>query len=200
MGILDKIKGNPFEKLKKDDLLAERIGLERDEKLRINGVTRLAAEKKELFDKGFQATDGERRALARQIQQLDRKIKLENIHLKKISDQIRVVDNLIFINENKKMLEKSGLISKILKIPQTKLDEFLSKVNIKDQMTTGKIDSILQTMEAEYGLTNDPTEDKETSKLMDIWTSSDVSQADEVFEKWDKEKSVEDNKEMEENK
>ncbi len=35
MGIIDKIKGNPFEKLKKDDLTAERIRLEREEKLKI---------------------------------------------------------------------------------------------------------------------------------------------------------------------
>ncbi|MBA1341030.1 MAG: hypothetical protein C5S40_02725 [ANME-2 cluster archaeon] len=31
MGIINKIKGNPFEKLKKDDLTAERIRLEREE-------------------------------------------------------------------------------------------------------------------------------------------------------------------------
>lgn len=191
MGIIDKIKGNPFEHLKRDDLTAERIRLERDERLKIGEVERLSAEKKDIFDKGFKASEGERRALARQIQQLDQKIKLENIHLKKISDQIRVVDNLIFIHDNKKMLERAGLMSKVLKIPKTKLDEFLAKVNIKDQITEGNIESILRTMEAEYGLLNEPAEDKETSKLMDIWSSSDVAKADEVYEKWDKEKAKE---------
>ena len=38
MGIIDRIKGNPFEKLKKDDLTAERIRLEREEKLKIAEV------------------------------------------------------------------------------------------------------------------------------------------------------------------
>ena len=190
MGIIDRIKGNPFEKLKKDDLTAERIRLEREEKLKIGDVERLSAEKRALFDKGFKASEGERRALARQIQQLDQKIKLDNIYLKKVSDQIRVVDNLIFIHDNKKMLEREGLMSKVLKMPKSKLDEFLAKVNIKDQITSGNIDSILNTMEAEYGLLNEPAEDKETAKLMDVWATNDVSQSNEIFEKWDKEQSV----------
>ncbi len=190
MSIIDRIKGNPFEKLKKDDLTAERIRLEREEKLKIGEVQRLSNEKKELFDKGFKATEAERRAIARQIQQLDQKIKLDNIQLKKTSDQIRVVDNLIFIHDNKKMLEKSGLMSKIMKIPKSKLDDFLAGVNIKDQVVQGKVDSLLRTMEAEYGLLSEPVDDKDTKKLMDIWATSDISQADEVFKKWDKERAA----------
>ena len=196
MSIIDRIKGNPFEKLKKDDLIAERIRLEREEKLRIVDVEKLSAEKKGLFDKGFKATEGERRSLARQIQQLDQKVKLDNIYLKKISDQLRVVDNLNFIHDNKQMLEKAGLMSKVLKMPKSKLDEFLAKVNIKDQITTGNIDSILNTMEAEYGLMSEPAEDKETAKLMDVWSTNDVAQSDEVFEKWDKEKAAKDKNEL----
>jgi hypothetical protein len=191
MGIVDKIKGNPFEKLKKDDLTAERIRQEREEKLKIAEVEKLSAQKKDLFNKGFNATEGERRALARQIQQVDQKVKLNNIHLKKISDQIRVVDNLVFIHDNKKMLENDGLMPKLAKMPKSKLDEFLGKVNLKDQMMSGNIQSILSTMEVEYGLIGDIEEDKETQELIDIWSTSDVTESDEVFQKWDKEKAKE---------
>ncbi len=190
MGIIDSIKGNPFEKLKKDDLTAERIKLERDEKLKIGEVTRLSSQKKELFDKGFKASEAERRALARQIQQLDQKIKLDSIQLKRTSDQIRVVDNLIFIHENKQMLEKKGLMSNLLKMPKSKLDDFLARVNFKDQVSAGKIDALLGTMQAEYGLLSEVEDDKETGTLMDIWKTGDVSQSDEVFQKWDKEKAA----------
>jgi len=195
MGILDRIRGNPFEKLKRDDLTAERIRLEREEKLKIAEVEKLSAQKKELFNKGFEASEGERRALARQIQQLDQKIKLDNIHLKKISDQIRVVDNMIFIHENKQMLEKAGLMNRIMKMPKSKLDEFLAQVNIKDQVTTGNVQSILATMEAEYGLLGEVEDDKETKKLMDLWSTSDVTEADEVYKKWDKEKAAKEKEE-----
>jgi hypothetical protein len=196
MSIIDRIKGNPFEKLKKDDLLEERIRLEREEKLGIANVEALSAEKKELFEKGFKASEGERRMIAQQLQQLDRKVKLDNIYLKKISDQIRVVDNLTFIHDNKQMLERTGLMSRVLKMPKSKLDEFLARVNIKDQINTGNIDSILHTMDAEYGLMSEPAEDKETAKLMDVWSTSDVSKSDEVFEKWDKEKAAKEKNEL----
>lgn len=190
MGILDKIKGNPFEKLKKDDLTGERIRLERDEKLKIAEVGKLSARKKELFNKGFQASEAERRAMARQIQQLDQKIKLDNIQLKRTSDQLRVVDNLIFIHDNKQALEKQGLIKKLLKMPYSKLDEFLGKVNVKDQIASGKLGEILGTMQREYGLLDDVEDDKETATLMDIWSTGDVSQADGVFQAWDKEQAA----------
>jgi hypothetical protein len=190
MGIIDRIKGNPFEKLKKDDLTAERIRLERDEKLKIAEVEKLSTQKKERFNKGFQAGEGEKRSLARQIQQLDQKIKLDNIQLKRTSDQIRVVDNLIFIHENKQSLERQGLMTSLTKMSKSKLDEFLAKVNVKDQISAGKIDALLATMQAEYGLLVEAEDDKETAKLMDIWSTSDVAEADEVFEQWDKEQAA----------
>lgn len=190
MGLLDKIRGNPFEKLKKDELTAKRIQQERDEKLKIAEVERLSKQKRELFDKGFNASEGARRSLARQIQQLDQKIKLDNIQLKKISDQIRVVDNLIFIHDNKKMLESDGLMPRLAKMSKGGLDEFLGKVNLKDQMMTGNLQQILMTMEAEYGLAGNVEEDKDTKKLMDIWSTSDIKEVDEVYKKWDMEKGV----------
>lgn len=190
MGIIDRIKGNPFEKLKKDDLTAERIRLERDEKLKIAEVGKLSAQKKELFNKGFQVSDAERRTMARQMQQLDQKIKLDSIQLKRTSDQIRVVDNLIFIHDNKQAMERKGLMKNLLKMPKSKLDELLSKVNVKDMVVQEKYGELLSTMQADYGLIGDVEDDKETAKLMDIWSTSDVTQADEVYQSWDKEKAA----------
>lgn len=189
MGILDRMKGNPFEKLKKDDLETERIKQEREEKLRIAEVEKLSLKKKDLFNKGFNATDAERRALARQMEQLDQNIKLKNIQLKKISDQIRVVDNLIFIHDNKQMFEKGGLMPKLAKMDKSKLDEFLARVNLAEQKMSGNLDSFLSTMQAEYGLAGEMEEDKATKDLMDIWSTSDISESDDVFQKWDKEKA-----------
>ena len=187
MGIIDRIKGNPFEKLKKDDLTAERIRLERQEKLKIAEVDKLSAQKKDLFDKGFGASEGQKRTLARQIQQLDQKIKLDNINLRKVSDQIKVVDNLLFIHENKTMLESAGLMSSLQKMPKSKLDEFLAKVNVKDQIASGNTEAILATMQAEYGLLGEVEDDSETKKLMEIWSTSDIAESDEVFKEWDRE-------------
>jgi hypothetical protein len=43
---------------------------------------------------------------------------------------------------------------------------------------------------------SEPAEDKETAKLMDVWSTSDVSKSDEVFEKWDKEKAAKEKNEL----
>ena len=70
----------PLEKLKKDELTAERIGQEREEKFIIEEIERLG-DRKKLFDKSFNTSQGEKRTFERQILQLDKKIKLKNIHL-----------------------------------------------------------------------------------------------------------------------
>ena len=190
MGISDRIKGNPFEKLKKDNLTAERIRLERDEKLKIGAVGKNSARKKELFTKGFQVGEAERRALARQIQQLDQKIKLDNIQLKRSSDKICLVDNLIFIHDNKAVLERKGLIHNLLKMPKSKLDDFLAKVNVKDQISAGNINELLTTMQAEYGLLSEAEDDKDTAEIISIWADGDIVSPDEAFSTWDKEKAA----------
>jgi hypothetical protein len=97
---------------------------------------------------------------------------------------------MLFIQDNKAMLEEKGLTSKLLKLPSTKLDEYLSQVNIKDQVASGNLDQLLRTMEAEYGLMGESEDDAATKDLMDIWSTSDVSEADEVFKQWDKEKAA----------
>jgi len=198
MGIIDRIRGNPFEKLKMDDLTAERIGLEREEKLKIAEVNKLSAQKKEFFNKGFEASEAERETLARQIQQLDRKIKLDNIQLKKTSDQIRVVDNLIFIHESKEMLERQGLMSRLYKMPKSKLDKFLAEVNLKDAVASNNVGALLGTMEAEYGLLGDMVDDEETRKLKSLWAAGEVAEADDVFKQWEKGKVAQEKQELEE--
>ncbi len=187
MGILDKIRGNPFEKLKKDDLTAERIRLEREEKLRIAAVDKVSAQHKALFNKGFDESEAKRRTIARQMQDLEHKMKLDNIHLKKISDQIRVVNNLIFIQESNKMLAGAGLMNNLLKMPKSKLDEFLARVNLKDEIAKNNVQGVLATMEAEYGLLSETQDDEETTKRLDIWATSDAAEADDVYKKLVKE-------------
>jgi hypothetical protein len=81
-------------------------------------------------------------------------------------------------------------MNKVIKMPKSKLDEFLAKVNMQDTMRAGNVDALLRTMQDEYGLMDESADDKETAKLMDIWSTNDVSQSSEIMEKWDKEKAA----------
>lgn len=100
-----------------------------------------------------------------------------------------VVDNLVFIHENNQMLEGDDMMSKLAGMPKSKLDEFLAEVNIKEQVTRIGVKGILTKMEDEYGLTGEIAEDAETSKLMDIWETSDITESDEIYKKLDQEKA-----------
>ncbi len=190
MGLLDKIMGNSLMNLNGNELNSERNRLEREEKLKKASIEQLNKQKKELFNKGFNVRRREQRSLARQIQRLDRKIRLDNIQFKKISDQIRVVDNLIFIHNNKKMLESDGLMSRLAKMPKSELEESLGKINLEDQMMTDTIQNFLRNVDYEYGLYEEVLDESETNKLMDIWSSPDVAESDEVFKKWEMENGV----------
>ncbi len=187
MGIFDRIRGgNPFEKVKKDELQEEMIKLEREEKLKIAELNKLSQQKKEKFNRGFESSEAERRSLAREIQGLDHRMRLANVRLKKISDQIRVLDNMVFIKENEDTLKDTGVMSQLVKMPKSDLDRFLAKVNVEDKMRDGNIQGLISTMESEYGLLGEPVEDKGTEELVDLWKKSDMAEADEVYESWEK--------------
>ena len=106
-----------------------------------------------------------------------------------------MVDNLIFIHENKQMLERDGLMKKLLKIPQSALDEVLAEIDIKDKMTGGKIDKILDTMISNYDLMDEIKNDKDTEELMKYWDTIPEN-TDVVFERYEREHSKETDEEF----
>jgi len=174
MGIIDRIKGNPLKlKLTRDELTAERIRLKAEEKRTISEVERLSAEKKDLFNSGFQSNDREKPTLVLQIQQLYRKVKLENIYLKKISDQINVVDNLIYLIDNN-MFDKFKDFTSIHVYPKP-----------HPPTSVEQLKSIVDNF-------NETPIDNETDELLNIWSTYNASQSEEAFDKWDRGKIAKD--------
>jgi hypothetical protein len=187
--IIEKIKGNPFEKLKRDDLSAERIRLEREEKLKTAENERISSQVKDLFNKGFKASSRERISLDTKIETLERKIKQNDNILKSINKEIRVTDNLIYSIENKQLLERNGLIPKLLKLPKTQLNKFLSEENVADLVYKDKVSDFLETLESDYGIHDDETDAK--TKRIRIWETHDIADADEAYEEYNKEQNKE---------
>jgi len=184
MGIIDRIRGNPFSNLKKDQLTEEKIKLERRERL-LSGEMRDNAEKqKYLIADGFGKSDTEKRILARKIDQLDKKVKLKNIQLKRLSDQIKIVDNLVFVLENQESLKKSGLMTSISKVPKSKLENFLGKVNLKEALEESKITGVREILEREYGLVGEIEDDASTRALMEVWDAKPADSPASAFETW----------------
>lgn len=156
----------------------------------------LSSRKKKLFKQGFEASEAARRGLAYEIKQIDRKIKLESLTFKDIMNDMQVVDDLIFINQSLQRLNRKDLMSKIRKMGKSQLSDFLGKTNLKRALATQNTDTLIRIMESEFGLARDPEYDKEDQELMDVWSTADIAQVDEVYKQWDKEKAVQD-KDME---
>jgi len=184
MGIISRIRGNPFDRLKLDQLGVERIKLERRERLVIGDIRTLSGKQKLLLKSGFGKDISEQRVLARQIDQADKQVKLKNIQLKRLSEEIKVVDNFIFVQENREFLEDSGFMKVITKIPKNKLSEYLGQINLKESLERDKVTGVLHTMESEFGLVGDVEDDTATSELLEMWNSEEPSSETDVFEQW----------------
>ena len=184
MGIIGRIRGNPFDRLELDQLGVEKIKLERRERLVIGDIRTLSGKQKLLLKSGFGKDISEQRVLARQIDQADKQVKLKNIQLKRLSEEIKVVDNFIFVQENREFLEDSGFMKVITKIPKNKLSEYLGQINLKESLERDKVTGVLHTMESEFGLVGDVEDDTATSELLEMWNSEEQSSGTDVFEKW----------------
>jgi len=198
MNFLDKFKKeknpekeetNPLKAIDPEELNREAIRLEREEKLKTAEVEKLAKKKKALFEQGFNATKAEQRSLARNIKTTDREIKLTEMHLQTISNQILSVKNLQYIHEQGKVLESIGLMEKISKMSKEDLQKFLSEVNIEQKVQEQGIGTINTVIENEFGLKGEVATDDETKVLIDLWNSEPEEEADEIYSQWEKEQS-----------
>lgn len=178
-------KCSPLEQINADELFTEKIRLEREGKLKTAEVEKLAEKKKELFQKGFNATKAEQRSLARKIKETDRDVKLKEKHLQTMNKQILAVNNMQFIHEQKKLLESSGVMSKLTNLPPTELNKFLSKINLQTKISENGIDIINDMFTAEFDLDGEMEDDSETQNLMNVWDSATEEEVDEVYSEWE---------------
>ena len=178
-------KRSPLEQINTDELFAEKIRLEREEKLKTAEVEKLAQKKKELFQKGFNTTKAEQRLLANKIKETDKIIKLKEKHLQVINEQNLVVNNMQFIHEQKKLLESSGVMSKLTKLPPTELNKFLTEINLQTKISENGINIINDMFTAEFDLDAEMEDDSETQNLMNVWDSATEEEVDEVYSEWE---------------
>lgn len=188
MGLMDKLlkNKNPLKNLNIKELEVEKIRLEREEKLKTADVTKQAQQKKQLFEKGFNVTKAEQRTVARKIKETDRKMKLAERHLRTISSQILAANNMIYINEQKDLLESTGIMSTISKMSQKDLNKVLGEVNIEQSVMEQGIDVVNTMFDTEFGLEGEMEEEDETKSLMDVWASGTEEESEELFSTWDK--------------
>jgi hypothetical protein len=181
---LKKARGNPFDRLKVDDLKKEKIRLELRRRKNVNKIRQISNDQKDKVKAGFGKDRAEQRLLYSDIELADRQLKIENMNLKGFSDQLQVVSNLIFVAENKKSLEEAGLMQTLSLIPVTELENHLANLSIEKTLAEDKLSEVKETLESELGLLGEVEDEPDAQVLFELWDSESPVSEEEAFEAW----------------
>ncbi|RLF27081.1 MAG: chromosome assembly protein [Thermoplasmata archaeon] len=168
MGIIDKIRGNPIEKMSTNDIMGEEIRLKNQiERIR-KDINRVEKEKKKKFQEGIGADLIKKKMLAQEIKQLDMEGKLKMKNFTTLHKQYTFITNLHTIKKHEKQLKNTPIWDKLSKVKPPQLESVLIKLNLEGKTFEEMVDGLNRVFEmevAEY----ETMEDEEEQKMMDMW-------------------------------
>ena len=168
MGIIDKIRGNPIEKMSTNDIMGEEIRLKNQiERIR-KDINRVEKEKKKKFQEGIGADLIKKKMLAQEIKQLDMEGKLKMRNFTTLHKQYTFITNLHTIKKHEKQLKNTPIWEKLSKVKPSQLESVLIKSNLEGKTFEEMVDGLNRVFEmevAEY----ETMEDEEEQKMMDLW-------------------------------
>ncbi|ADT84370.1 hypothetical protein [Thermococcus barophilus] len=184
MGILDRFRKNPIEKLSLRELQEEEIRLRNRLERTKKEIERIEKKKKQLFQEGIGADVLKKKMLAQEIKSLDMEQKLRLRDFTTAQKQYTFVKNLIVVKKYEKELRKIGLWDKLSKVEPEQLESVLVKVSLDGREFDEMVENLNRVFEmdiAEFEGTEDQTE----RELMDAWAKVETGEADveEVTEK-----------------
>ncbi len=168
MSIIDKIRGNPIEKMSTNDIMGEEIRLKNQiERIR-KDINRVEKEKKKKFQEGIGADLIKKKMLAQEIKQLDMEGKLKMRNFTTLHKQYTFITNLHTIKKHEKQLKNTPIWEKLSKVKPSQLESVLIKLNLEGKTFEEMVDGLNRVFEmevAEY----ETMEDEEEQKMMDMW-------------------------------
>ena len=168
MGVFDKLRGNPIEKMKIDDLREEEIRLKNQiERIR-KDIHHLEKEKKKKFQEGIGGDLIKKKMLAQEIKQIDMEGKLKMRTFTILHKQYTLLSNLLVIKKYEKQLKNTPIWEKMMKVKPEQLESTLIKVNLHGKTFDELLDDLNRVFEmevAEY----EEKEDEVERKIMDLW-------------------------------
>ncbi|WP_308686522.1 chromosome assembly protein [Thermococcus thermotolerans] len=184
MGIFDRFRKNPIEKLSLRELQEEEIRLRNRLERTKKEIERIEKKKKQLFQEGIGADVLKKKMLAQEIKSLDMEQKLKLRDFTTAQKQYTFVKNLIVVKKYEKELRKIGLWDKLSKVEPEQLESVLVKVSLDGREFDEMVENLNRVFEmdiAEFEGTEDQTE----RELMEAWAKVETGEADveEVTEK-----------------
>ena len=194
MRLLERIKGNPIEKMNNREIMEEEIRLKNQiERIR-KDINRLETEKKKKFQEGIGSDLIKKKMLTQEIKQLDMEGKLKMKNFTALHRQYTFITNLMTIKKSEKQLRNTPIWEKLSNVQPEQLESVLIKMNLEgktfDEMVDG-LNRVFETEVAEF----EQSEDESEKKMMDMWNMVEAGKME--VEDVEKELSVEKKKKEE---
>ncbi len=177
MGLLDKLRRNPIEKLKLQELREEEMRLKNNiERIR-KEINKIEKEKKAKFQEGIGADLIKKKLIAQEIKQLDMEGKLKMKNFMALHKQYMLVSNLLVVKKYEKELKKTKLWEKLSKVSPEQLETALIKINLAGKEYEEVLDSLNRVFEMEIA-EFEATEDEVEKQLLEAWSSVEAGTMD----------------------
>jgi hypothetical protein len=175
MSIIDRIKGNPIEKMKNQEIMEEEIRLKNQiERIR-KDINTVEKDKKRIFGEGVGADLIKKKMLTQEIKQLDMQGKLQMKNFTALHRQYTFVTNLLTIKKYEKQLKNTPIWEKFNKVKPEQLENFLVKMNLEGKTFEEMVDGLNRVFEMEIA-DYENTEDDAEKKIMDMWNMVESGQ------------------------
>jgi len=177
LGVLDKLKRNPIEKLSLSELREEQMILRNQlERIR-KDINRLDKEKKRKFEEGVGADLIKKKILVQEIKQLDLEQKLNLRNFASVHRRYTFISNLIVLKKYEQQLKRTKLWSKIKGLSAEELERYLVRTALAGKEFDEMLDELNRIFEMEV-TEFEKTEDETEKQLLEAWKSVEAGTMD----------------------
>jgi hypothetical protein len=166
--VIDRIRGNPLDKLKVRELREEDIRLKNQcERLR-KEIDDCEKDKKKKFREGIGADLFKKKMLFQEMQALDTEAKLRLKRFTTSNHQLRFIKNLLIVKNYENQLKENGTWRKLTSLPQEKLESFLIRISLDGKEFDEVLNELNKPFEMDVAdIDSDVSE--EEKKVLDSW-------------------------------
>jgi len=166
--VIDRIRGNPLDKLKVRELREEDIRLKNQcERLR-KEIDDCEKDKKKKFREGIGADLFKKKMLFQEMQALDTEAKLRLKRFTTSNHQLRFIKNLLIVKNYERQLKENGTWRKLTSLPQEKLESFLIRISLDGKEFDEVLNELNKPFEMDVAdIDSDVSE--EEKKVLDSW-------------------------------
>ena len=174
LGFLTKKRS--LAKVNLEELRREKIRLEQEEQVYTRRIDDLEKKKQELFLKGKdEASQRQQVILARKIKDLDAQAQNMDKHLRLFSRQSRIINGLIQIKDNDRILRELGVSSLLSNLKMDDLALYIERATVDGQFHLDHFSELVKRMEEQEGLVSAPPEEDDVLQIVKAMQSARTS-------------------------